>query len=269
MLDPYLYHYTPLETALELILPSRNLRLGPLQRTKDPRENSTWRFGSVGSGREPRDFDADWNATHLPPDSFLRRGLLAACFCERFDGSPVEPFIEGYARPRMWAQYGASHRGVCLVFDRRTFLVRLESSLRSSEFLYAEPVRYTGIHDPGGRHGISHEDIEGAHIIDMDRVEKFGLEQALNEHRQRYFNELFFSKHQDWRDEWEFRFIVHSQERNELFVDIQDILLEAVLGVDFPQIYEPCLSSICASLSIKASRLRWRNGLRAVKIDVI
>ena len=32
--------------------------------------------------------------------------------------SPDEDYRRGYARPRMWEQYGDNHRGVCLVFDK-------------------------------------------------------------------------------------------------------------------------------------------------------
>lgn len=35
---------------------------------------------------------------------------------------PVSTWDRGWARSRMWAQYGESHRGVCLVFDRESMV---------------------------------------------------------------------------------------------------------------------------------------------------
>jgi hypothetical protein len=42
-----LYHYCKLETAIENILPAKQLLLGPLENTNDPKENRTFQFASI------------------------------------------------------------------------------------------------------------------------------------------------------------------------------------------------------------------------------
>src|SRR6267143_4688433 len=47
-LPDLVYHYTKRETALECILPTKAIELGPLGLTNDPRETEDW--GSVVAG---------------------------------------------------------------------------------------------------------------------------------------------------------------------------------------------------------------------------
>lgn len=255
------YHYTRLSTALEHILPTMKLRLGRLAETNDPREKHLWRFTNIGAGEEIRDHSLAYDAAHHAADGVLRRGAKVACFTEDRAEDEQGPAIQGWARPRMWAQYADGHRGVCLGFDLATLRERAKQHAEDGADVRNGPVRYIDLHDRTGRHGVRRDDVRGAEMIDMDRVKAVGLEQALIDHRERYYEDLFLTKHRDWADEWEFRFLLFSSDENPRYVSIRDSLTDIVAGVDFPDVYWPLIERLTEGQAIRLGQVRVRNGL--------
>ena len=117
----FLYHYTKLETAKEKILAEGKLRFSRLWETNDPKEKRDWEFG-MGSNE-----NADLGKYNLSSLSGqlsegIKKNTHILCFCQDADGLTGDHlkdiFLRGFARPRMWAQYGGNHQGVCLVFEK-------------------------------------------------------------------------------------------------------------------------------------------------------
>lgn len=94
--------------------------------------------------------------------------------------------LEGTNHPRMWSQYANKGFGVCLAIDEDRFFDINKKSL-SSNFYKFENVQY--------------ENKNGASVmIDVPYIE--GNDESLIK---RYYRELFFKKHLDWKGENEKR----------------------------------------------------------------
>ena len=147
-----MYHYTSRDTALEHILSTRKIRLGPLSKTNDPRGTKSWTFGIPGDG----DFPASLEERKAEIDRVVRisaaaEKIRANCkvLCTTMDDPtynstlyPMIDFKRGFGHSRMWAQYGEAHKGVCLIFDRAELHQAIEN-LTAGCNLYYGPVEYT------------------------------------------------------------------------------------------------------------------------------
>ena len=122
-----LFHYTKLPIAVEKILFDRKLRLSLTKNTNDPREYSYRYFYATGS-RMPPGFQHLYTQALDELDRLLHSEGRILCFCSNkrptimSDRSHAQedPMAvpTGWAKPRMWAQYGLNHTGVCLVFSK-------------------------------------------------------------------------------------------------------------------------------------------------------
>jgi hypothetical protein len=142
----WLAHYTKSATAFEHILPTKQLRMSPYHRMRDPTENKDLILSGRG-WREQPDARAAWVGA-LRGVKRIRDGMRLLSLTHD-DAAPndVEPtFACCWARPRTWEQYADEHRGVCLVFRRETLIGTLRSELNAQGVYYLGEVRYT----PGG-----------------------------------------------------------------------------------------------------------------------
>lgn len=257
-----MYHYTSRDTALEHILSTRKIRLGPLSKTNDPRETKSWTFGIPGEG----DFPASLEEGKAEIDRVVRifeaaEKIRANCkvLCMTMDDPtynstlyPMNDFKRGFGHSRMWAQYGEAHKGVCLIFDRAQLHQAIRENLTAGCNLYYGPVEYS-------------EKISGSEItstaLDQREIARYGLEQFLNLHRHRYHHTFFFTKSKDWSGEFEYRWVVIGDHDESEFVPIDKAIAGVVVGVDFRRVYFPCLIPLCKELKIPAARIGWQNGV--------
>src|SRR5215218_7593821 len=116
--DQLLYHYTKADVALEAILPNRTLRLNPFAVMRDPLEYRDLpmmlRYGDQDAVerlplREAQELIRDLRAE--------MRILSLTMDASGYNDERLRAFARGYARPRMWEQYGDAHRGICLAFS--------------------------------------------------------------------------------------------------------------------------------------------------------
>jgi hypothetical protein len=182
-------------------LVSASLRLGRYRDTNDPKERKDWHF-SVGTNVVGRNLDhpiaqgmSDWLSATLKASTRL------ACFC--MDSPPLtgdhlrEIFNRGYCKPRMWAQYGASHTGVCLIFRKDRLVEAARKRFGQSVPLLFGPVRY--INRPIVPKLFSPD--EQQYMINLDVLEEIGREQYLLRHIGTHYQRLFFEKMTDWENE--------------------------------------------------------------------
>ena len=108
------YHYTTSGSAFVHILPRHELRFSRLSEMRDPIENKDWVHVLLGSPawsvEKVRELEAVANAVAYETK------ILSFTLDGSTEGRRTE-YARGYARPRMWEQYGQNHEGVCLVFD--------------------------------------------------------------------------------------------------------------------------------------------------------
>lgn len=240
------YHYTKEDTA-EAILSSMELRMRSFEHLNDPRESKTWPFAFYA--RSDVYFNPD--LFRQASDFITRRTLIACCSGNAPTSAPGEPLRPGCAHPRMWAQYANDHTGVCLVFDS----TELEACIRmaAGDFrLFVGPVQYhDALHAPSTQGG------DPWAIAYLEDVISQGLPAVMEPHIERFHNALFFTKHIDWRDEWEQRWVVRANDDAPIFVPIRPALRAVLIGQDCSSALLQRIVEICSGTKISVHRIYW------------
>jgi DUF2971 family protein len=263
----WVYHYTSAPTALEHILQSMTIRLGPVKDANDPweaREHNTW----LGIAREPTEV---WHPFVLEParrelELALARARVA-CFSQ---DDPDDPDRErarwqarstcGWAQDRMWAQYADGHRGVCLCFDRDWLLDAFDSELASHGQRFARAVRY------------GDEQYELGSVKPSEaEAETLGPVRHAVEFRARTAEHRFFTKRRDWEGEREWRLVLFDDKPTgpDAFVPIERALRAVIVGHRFADAYQPVVKTACERLGIPAFKLLYsgRVSLSSTRYD--
>ena len=232
--DPtqYLYHYTSSPAALTHILKSRMLRFGSYTGTNDPKEAKTWQFDLGTNG------DRDLGAYKMSEESAWLSGQLKSrarllCFC--MDRSPLsgihmdDIFNRGFCKPRMWAQYGEKHSGVCLVFDREQLTAAIDKQVAASHLVISGAVEYVD------RRIVRNLYEDQQYTINTDVLEEVGREAYPKLHLKTHYRRLFFEKMTDWRDECEWRWVAFANSDQAVYVAYQNALVGIMFGEDTPE----------------------------------
>lgn len=186
-----LFHYTKGRTASDLILPTKTLLMSPLSLLNDPRESKTLPFKFYARARFSPFNPVLFN---VMTESLTTKSQVL-CFVADEDDRNGETLGRGFARPRMWAQYGGGHTGACLVFDK-TELARTMSSLAPESRRFSGPVEYLD-----SSYGSNADGLDPYSVAYLEDVFHYGVEPVVEAHINRFHNQLFFTKHVDWRDE--------------------------------------------------------------------
>ncbi|MDF4993261.1 DUF2971 domain-containing protein [Vibrio parahaemolyticus] len=248
----YLYHYTKSDTAINFILKNKNLRFSSMTTTNDPKETKEW-FLIPGSneGRSLTEYTPEYLAKVLTP--YLQGNTKLLCFSSDKDlkGSHLEDMPNrGFCKPRMWAQYGDNHRGICLIFDYE----RLFSHFHEQHKMRTYSCNYVKYKD----RLIADIQMDPAFIINVDHLEKRGAKDYSYDHLLKFKERLYFEKASDWANENEFRFVVFETEE-ELFLDYKNALRGIVFGHDCTDSDISSIVSATKSLGIRYQKLKWRN----------
>lgn len=230
----FVAHYTSLRVACEHILPEGRIRFSPLAELNDPRENKERMIGVGWSGKEMPPTNARVVAADELKKAYREHSKV---FCGTVDGENPHHLTTKrcYGRPRMWAQYGENHRGICLLFDRDLLDNAIREVVRGDAALYKGRVEYD---DYLKRVSAAVCD------LDYDRVSEAGIEVAVKEQVDKYHLALFLRKDSDWIGESEYRWIIHRRELGYEFVRFGDALKSVVLGVDFPDVFVPSIREV-------------------------
>jgi hypothetical protein len=230
-----LYHYTKLSVALECIVRTQELKLSPFSLMRAPRESADWSISASGYGEELDDVHGwvEFNRKVNKLKSYFKVLSLNRDDVDAPDATIA--LAQGYAHPRLWEHYAENHRGVCLAFDAKTLIGRLEERLRP----YGEPLSPAGqIH----RRGYRARGFERA----PRELRESGASAAAAEHLRQNINEFFFTKHSDWGTEREYRFVVQTETPDPVFVKVRRALRVVILGADDgSNFYEPAFARLC------------------------
>ncbi len=225
-----LYHYCKLSTAVEFILPERQLLLNPMGKTNDPRENKSFVF--AGSSMNASDLSnmADRNSEISKE---IRRDSKILCL------SADQGYYFGFELSRLWALYGGNHEGICIALDHETFLQENADKLEAGFF---KQVTYVPL---DVKKPIHHRE------IDHDKIRQIGLTNYVrNDFRKEHLDYLFFTKNKEWESEHEMRFVYFSDKMENEYCTIRNSLDAIYLGVDFKKQYLPALKALCEEVKI-------------------
>ena len=251
--DRFLYHYTSAETAAGYVFRDRSLKLGSFLCMNDPKENKDFRFWTAAA-RHDRLLDSGVEGLPSKFSRALKAMTRVACFCT--DSRPLtgetlrDISSRGFAKPRMWAEYGKKHTGVCLVFDSKRLAEQIMAGAPGCEAVCGGKVNYTN-----RLFGNSMEDRH--YCIDVEHLDRVGFDSAVGLHARQFRHRLFFEKMTDWRDEQEFRWVVLSRAEGDLHIDYSDSLVGVMIGERTSDV-ETILRLL--PLNVEVIKLGWING---------
>jgi len=275
MQEQLICHYTKREVAMEKILVTKQLRLGQIGQTNDPRESKPWEipipFTSGLQGKEREKEEELVKETISEIRRVMKEEWKVLCFTSEkqplnsekwplnleinclLEGIEEYYFNHCYTHPRMWAQYAENHTGVCLIFDKNKLDQSINDELGQRCKLYQGLVQYDKIH--------SGEVITPLPRTLIEDIGKFGTTNSARKYLLDWYKFFFLRKHPDWETEVEYRWPAHSEKSAPEFVSITNSILMVLVGVDFPQNSESDLINLCKDLQIPAKRFVWKNGM--------
>lgn len=242
-----IYHFTKLDTALRHVISRNRLQFSKLSAMDDPFETE-YLIGVVGMDEHFQDHSAN----QLKLNS-LRSNTPIKCFCQDApDDSSKQiqyPFNKGWAKSRMWSQYGDYHTGVCLVFDRHELLAAIKQD------------RYMNNIDPLAG-PVKYDDKEFYTLIDTLGEELKNATDVPQFIRDNQYK-LLFLKNSDYRDEDEFRFALPGYLNDlgmECLIDYKLALKACLLGYKYDSHYDPIIKDLSSQRGIPFFRLEWFQG---------
>jgi hypothetical protein len=251
----YVYHYTRVNTFLDKILPTSSLRLSPYTCTNDPKESKAWRFNASVLNSQKHSFD-DWPSDELNArmNKELKERTNVVCFSS--DGPLTgdhtrDIHSRGWCKPRMWAQYGQNHEGICLVFDRTKLETALKATFEGKRPMAIGRVEYCDrmilerLDDP-------------TYVVLIDELARLGWDRYIEFHLKHSHRRLFFEKNADWSTESEYRCVVWGGDGEPAFVNYGDSLRGIMFGASASDETIETVYAATHHLGVFAQQLVWQ-----------
>lgn len=251
----YLYHYTNVATAKDCILRPRTLKIGSFRNTNDPKESKNWEFSFALGGLDPS--IEETTAARLAISNEIKDKAKVLCFSKDknyLDTNPLNHiFSRGFAKPRMWAQYGSNHTGVCLVFNKKIIEKKIvEQFGNATNDIYQGSVSYVN-------RCIGENLYTSSYSINYPYYKKLGLLEYTRRHLLTHHPRLFFEKSVDWRDEDEYRWVIASALEGDLYVQFDNSLAGVVFGeyTDERDVSE--IVNLAKAGGVQFEKMKWIN----------
>lgn len=220
--EDYVAHYTRLETVIEYILPSNKIKINSIRNMNDPYENKMHWIdidGLIDDKKLEESFQIKRDLKNILSNSI--KIFASTHYEENKDYAGLSSHI--YCRPRMRAQYGNNHKGVCLIFNKQK-LDCFKKSSNISKYI-RDKVEYLPCLNTENDFDVDSYIKAKEYIEDKNK-----LFDDINKNE--FIKSRFFKKHDDWKGESEYRWIVLSDDKIDLFIDFEDSLEAIVLGCD-------------------------------------
>lgn len=247
-----LFHYTSVERAAAMAL-TQSMLLSPLSVLNDPREAQTRGTTMVTYtvlGEEEPDLDglAD---DHEAEVRRLRAQVRIACFTmDARNGSNTmlaDRDSRGFARPRMWAQYGDGNRGCCIVLNRQSIISAAQSRADHSK----RRVKSGAVTYVQGFDHLLHE----AETADFNDPLTGVPGSDPSAQHDRVIDSLF-SKNADWAAEREFRVVVDGWDNGDpCVIPLEGCVLGIAFGTAFQAHHLPIAEAIRSRFELNDTML--------------
>jgi hypothetical protein len=247
----YLCHYTKKDTA-RIILENMSLKFGKVCKSNDPIEIKRFGLTIDGGGDIIEEIEQEKKLNH-ELNSYLNNILRIIAFSigqiknmngdpddDGVEVDPVDDIIEQasldwfykrppYYLPRMWAQYGENHEGVCFIFNKTELVNQVKRNLRNNFILKHGRIKYCDLlkNDVLLNMAVTH--VFQEYEIDFNNIKKT-VQKYLNKN----FKCNYFIKDSNWKDEQEYRFLMWNKlDNNDLddyYIPINNNLLIGVVS---------------------------------------
>lgn len=252
-------HYTTKDKAIS-ILNGKRINFSPLVLCDDPRESKQWNFDFVGS--EQKICLKNFGEALYFFDNSIKNNSMILCFCGwnneemNFEKNAIPHYRQdyyhvGWARSRMWSQYGAKHTGVCLVFNRKQLEEQFKATFETNKKFCARVAYQYHL-----------ESFVRAKKLESRNILQYSVDKALEMQMDKYFHEYFFLKMMDYRDEHEYRLVVIVNGGDSIGLPIESSLKGVIVGIDFPSEGYGRIDGLAQRCSSSVDRyfLSWQEG---------
>lgn len=260
--EDMVFHYTSMKTAVQHILGEGKLKLNPCSHAHDPFEFTIPSFsGAYTPSLDIKGIDL-FHLSHC-----LKDFAAMVCFCGNPGGDCTyyDLLKQGFAKMRMWNQYGENHNGVCIAFSKKRLIEILEKSgfeYWVGNIEYSDKNPLTSFNNPRHPAGMKNG-------IGGDNLPR--LYPAARDYAQMWHKNLYFTKSADYRDESEWRIVAWSDEPGlkekavPLYLDIRDAIVAIVLGCRCEKIPHEMNQLLSERPELKVFSTEWHDA--AFKID--
>lgn len=153
----------------------------------------------------------------------------------------------GYGHPRLWAQYGENHKGICLLFSKEKITKTINTKLTPYKNKWVQAIDYIpqSVEKCKERITITPNETKDLYQFFINNYEQ-----------------IFFTKMKDWESESESRAVVFPVEENneDLYIPIEESIRGIIVGVDFPFTYNSIIDTYCNKYKISADHVQWDYG---------
>ncbi|MDO8733931.1 MAG: DUF2971 domain-containing protein [Elusimicrobiota bacterium] len=236
-------HYTNL-SSLEKILQRRELQFGSFIKTNDPFESQNLDFDIKTKQNVSIDSSIFFGSDQL------KRSFKLLCF----SFSKNMRFF--YNRPRMWMQYADNHHGCCIILDKNKFDNKFKD-LKCKGVVFKKSQSYLAYNLENKKDDVLDICNSLAELVpDHRKIKIKTITDFLNKEK----DIVLYSKMSDWKEEREYRYCVYTYSKKNILIDIEDSLLEIVLGEKVNLLYLKMLYTLCKDKNISISHIYWKNG---------
>ena len=242
-----LFHYSKPYVAMENILYNGEIRFSSLINMNDPYENKIPSLGVSGRSISNKTFSEI--SRKLRKDILFKSKILSLV---RSNGANLEDdFQLVFTRPRLWAQYGERHYGVCLIFSLKEILTKIKSTFPHLT-VYHDYVTYNL--RTGGRSHKSH--------LRHDQTQS--SDKNIRNHIDANKRDIFFRKYKDFRDENEYRIVLidwADDTNSDIYINLQGVIKGVILGERFHLVYEELIKPLVKNLNAPLYRICYGNAV--------
>lgn len=244
-------HYSTIEIAVEKILFTNKLRFSSTNKVNDPFEYSdiTIGYGGHVSQDYSDEYIKEMNNQIL---SIMRNSIQKcqnykiACFCRNEENAALHLHSYdklGFAKPRMWAQYGDSHKGCCIVFDK----TKLEENIRQQDInlIKSSSIEYLNSYDLSRKY--PYGDYTEFNEYGFDDYQEKMIEYVVNH---------FFRKHLDFCNENEYRIMIESVSEDQ-YVSLENTIKMIVISDRIDNFFLEYLRNYAKINQIPIIRIVW------------
>ncbi|MFC1936287.1 DUF2971 domain-containing protein [Chloroflexota bacterium] len=266
------YHYTTKETALEKILTTQKIRFNFLGQTNDPRESKEWGYPILNppfslnetSQEETIRWLDEYSKIESEAKRIRNKEWQILCFSQddprlKTQKGDISLYhLYGYSRSRMWSQYAGNHTGICFIFDREKLNDRIHEEIIQEDLRFFQG-------------SVEYSDMKSSTslIVNYEDIKKHGITEGIRKFFYNDYKAAFLTKSKEWESEYEYRWLIHSQDEQLQHISVEGIISGLLVGVDFPEVYEPSLIAICKKLNILGGKMDWRQGIPIAQFNSI
>ncbi len=257
--EDVLYHYTSFDIAYEKILYEMQLKFSLRSVADDPYESFNFynrislKFQS-DSSMDKETLKERSREISIRINKIIKSQTYCLYFCmnnikaDMNNGHYVNEHF-GFAKPRMWSQFGRKHTGVCLVFLKSKLVDDFNKDFDNVFFKHSDDTIYSMFKD---------------FLIDMPTITEVTeiLEKDVESYLKYYFQKnigFYFKKHIDYQDEDEYKFMIMKNEddKNDVFLNINKSLVGIIISDKCPEAYHEILKKKAEVNNIFFRRIHW------------